>query len=443
MDDNHKSKLTKWLELLQQESWQLELIISGFAIFLVASLYESLTDFGVSTQITVMGTDSPGISLVIHGILMGAWFFLLINLIFHVVIRGFWIAAIGLRYISGEIDFDELRFSEKFDTWLRQKIIPYDEYIERLEKLCSVVFAFTFLLLFMFVALGLFLITQVFIVFLFQSFLQAQFDMSGKTAKGVFLIIYNFLGFIYFLDFVTLGKIKRIRWFSRFYFPIYRFFSFITISFLYRPLYYNLIDNQYGRRLGYLLVPYVFIMVIISSVESKTHLWFPLDRDDQGQTMSHSYYDDLRAGDDVIMKASIPSKYVKNNFLELFITYNARKHDQRLASFCPDFEPFREAGYHSAAIIADMDDFRESAADTAIYCFNLLHDIYINDSLYQGLKYYFYTHPKNKELGLLTVMDVAQLGRGQHDLKIDLKSKGENSDTIQISNLVDFPFWKE
>lgn len=33
MEDRSKNKLSKWLELLQQESWQLELIISGFAIF--------------------------------------------------------------------------------------------------------------------------------------------------------------------------------------------------------------------------------------------------------------------------------------------------------------------------------------------------------------------------------------------------------------------------
>ena len=58
MSENNTSKLSKWLESLQQESWQLELIISGFAIFLVGSLGEPLDNLGNRVSVMVVGFNS-------------------------------------------------------------------------------------------------------------------------------------------------------------------------------------------------------------------------------------------------------------------------------------------------------------------------------------------------------------------------------------------------
>ena len=73
-------------------------------------------------------------------------FFILINLVLHVLLRGIWISTLGLRYVSGEIDFDKLRLAPRFDRFLRRRIVSFDQYILRLENLCSVIFAFTFLI---------------------------------------------------------------------------------------------------------------------------------------------------------------------------------------------------------------------------------------------------------------------------------------------------------
>jgi len=40
--DYNSSEFKKWLDKLQQESWQLELIISGFAIYGLFTAYEPL-----------------------------------------------------------------------------------------------------------------------------------------------------------------------------------------------------------------------------------------------------------------------------------------------------------------------------------------------------------------------------------------------------------------
>jgi hypothetical protein len=130
MENNNASKLSKWLEFLQQESWQLELVISGFAIFLVGSLGDPLNVLGNRMEVASSGFTNISFLIIPLGVLNGAWFFLLINLILHIILRGLWISTIGLRYVSGGIDWKELNLHPKFERFLQSKIGSYDEYIE-------------------------------------------------------------------------------------------------------------------------------------------------------------------------------------------------------------------------------------------------------------------------------------------------------------------------
>ena len=50
-----------------------------------------------------------------------------------------------------------------------------------------------------------------------------------------------------FIDFVTQGWLKRKRWTTRFYYPFYWVFKYLTLSFLYRPMVYNFLDTRFGK----------------------------------------------------------------------------------------------------------------------------------------------------------------------------------------------------
>ena len=76
---SNKSKLNQWLELLQQESWQLELIISGFAIFLVASLFDPLMDIVISINVSGTGLMTVGFLNAPFMVIYGTWIFLLVT----------------------------------------------------------------------------------------------------------------------------------------------------------------------------------------------------------------------------------------------------------------------------------------------------------------------------------------------------------------------------
>ena len=61
MEESQKNKLSKWLESLQQESWQLELIISGFAIFLMLSMIDPLQQLSLKVHLMSLGMPNTSV----------------------------------------------------------------------------------------------------------------------------------------------------------------------------------------------------------------------------------------------------------------------------------------------------------------------------------------------------------------------------------------------
>ena len=208
MAKDHKKSFVKWLEILQQESWQLELLISGFAIFLLAGAYDQLDSFEYQIYLLTTGSSYFGTLILPFQILLGAWYVLIINLILHVLLRGLWISTIGIRYVSGEIEFDILNFSPKFDRFLKKRIVSFDAYIEKLEQLCSIVFGFTFLIIFILISMGLFVVGIVFLA-LTIDMIEGNFHNGWLALVIPVLILYLFGGLLYFIDFITLGWIKK------------------------------------------------------------------------------------------------------------------------------------------------------------------------------------------------------------------------------------------
>ena len=137
MNNDYKdSKFKRWLDKLQQESWELELLISGFAIFGLITAYEPL-----SLSIKVADNEGHTFQLIISIIAIIASSILIFNLLLHIILRGLWIGTLGLRYVFGDIDYEELKYSEKFTSYLKNKIGSFDKYIaeKRYARICAMI----------------------------------------------------------------------------------------------------------------------------------------------------------------------------------------------------------------------------------------------------------------------------------------------------------------
>jgi len=113
-NDPNNKKFKKWLDILQQESWQLELIISGFAIYGLFLVVDPIRIEIIQAEI-----NQNNYAEIFWESMYIAWFILSANLLTHVVLRGLWIGAIGLRYVSGDIDYEALNYAPKSGRILR------------------------------------------------------------------------------------------------------------------------------------------------------------------------------------------------------------------------------------------------------------------------------------------------------------------------------------
>ena len=81
----------------------------------------------------------------------------------------------------------------------------------------------------------------------------------------------------------------------------------------------------------------------------------------------------------------------------------------------------------------------------ALDCHTQRFKIYVNDTLLNHLKYRFHEHPTRKNIGLLTVLDVGYLPRGEHIIKVYVKllQDSNGKDTLLFRESALIPFWKE
>lgn len=444
MENKEKHRLSEWLDKIQQESWQLELVVTGFSVFLMLGLLNALRDSQYKFDLVVSGMGQEGNFVTVAWVVLaGASLFVLLNLIIHVILRGLWISAVGLRSVSGDIDFDHLKLAPRFDGFLRRKTGSFDAYIERLENLCSIVFSFTFLVVFVIISVGIWVLLLGVVTKLGSKYLPGS--IVEPIIQGIDILLF-ITGLIYMFDFITLGWLKRRRLFSKIYYPVYRFYGIITLSALYRPMYYNLIDNKLGRKAGLLLIPYILSVLWLVSLKIDSHVWFP---EKSGATsLSTSYYDDLREERTLTGSASIPSKYVHNGFIELFIRYFPSYDDRVLDQKCPEIKPAKKPGIRSGLVFSINGihlNPAKSFPQQSLECMASIYEVRINDSIFSQPAFRFFEHPNAGEKGLFAVLDVQYLPRGAHQIRIRKLGRNilEPSDSLAFRDFVSFPFWKE
>ncbi|NJC28364.1 hypothetical protein [Neolewinella antarctica] len=415
-----------WLDRLQQESWQLELIISDFSIFL---LLAGLDPFLSSTPSVFALTDQAQ-QYFIFGLITGfmsiAYLALLICLIVHVVFRGLWIAAIGLRYVSGDIDYVALRYQPTYQKWLRRRLGTFDEYILRLERYSSVIFSVAFLVLFCFISVTAFF-AWIYLLQQLDGWLTGvEMSENGVFAGGgIFGITGWVLGLLYLIDFFTLGFFKRNRFTAKVYYPIYRLMGWVTLANLYRPLYHNLVDDRFGRKLARLLPLIVIGVMCLVSLRIITHPYFPgYFRDGEVWVDYRNYADE---GADIRgqrFRVTLASRYVQHDYVEAFASYRPRNQDPAIERKFPDLDYARYTGLKLGEPIQLTPIYNFDPAysyDTLLLALSSVYRLYVNDSLRQDVPARFFHSEWRDQPGLLYMIPTHDLPVGEHILRVDLQ----------------------
>ncbi len=445
MKDNntHNRKFSEWLENLQQESWQLELLISGFVIFglFAAKPYiNEVTNFLIATDDRTLF-----IGAVISASLPLAWYVFVSNLIIHVFVRGLWIGSVGLRYVSGDIDYDELNYSKIFTDYYKEKYGSFDNFIENLEKISSIIFSVTFLIFFIFLStliyFGLF-------IYLGNQIFDSDTFILFRIIGTIFFVALLLSGLFIVFDFFTIGGLKRIknRFFSNLYFRLNKLTSTVTLASLWRPLLLNFLDHKFSRMVFILSLPYALLVsIFLPNMFIQSNVYHPDFKQDTPhekviakESYNFKYYEDelVNFYDDTqdigLEQILIPSKKITGQIMQVFVKAHPLdglliKHLNSESSPLyvtglknEPFESFKR-GFNSSAFSSDSIKQDQESKFTANFksikrtLTNVMEFSINNETLSrEKVQCDFYMHPINQTKGMLCIITLDSLSEGRN-----------------------------
>lgn len=476
-EGSEEGKLRRWVSNLQLESWQLELLITGFSIFLLATSVDQYAEFSASFKFNKLIASSASDFIFISSgrfildTIPLALNFFLISLIIHLLLRGFWIGIVGLSSVSNTIDIDSLKLKGPFRKRIPEKIRSLDDLIFYLDQVSSVIFAYTYLLAFSIISV---MLVSAFLFSLLGAGTFVQTYIGGSpgvimmiSVISLFLVLILFVAaVIFFLDTILFSAFKKSKWFSVLYYPIYRLFSVISLSFVYRSIYYHLITNYTKKQIISVTLVLGATLFFAHRIDTwQTYPFYPEVIAENEYFMQSGYYDDERRGG-YVYTASIPSKFVEKDFLELFIRYSPRI-NEILDLLCPDFRDLERNASFGEAVSAGMKSVQDTTVNldsilgtdaryeelvkSSVNCLSSVYEIYIDGVKRDDLEFFFARHENKGERGIEAIIDIANLERGRHVISINTFDYRGNpflneeitEDKLAIEGLVKISFWKE
>lgn len=353
------------------------------------------------------------------GMINSATILLTVGFLLHLILRGFWIGAVGLRSVSGDFDFEVLGYHRRYEQWLRGSLGSFDQFIEQLEVRSSIAFSVAFLLFFIIISLGMYTLVGGLVgglvVFVFEWGNFGKVGGAYAVTLGVpallFFLLYLLAGIFYVVDFITLGALKKVAWLRYLYYPVYRFMGWVTLARFYRPFYYNLIDHPFGRRLVRWTFPLMLAMMAYDGIQIGRNVYLPLEDDSIEFIRPNNY---LTAGDQLDYKLpSLATYYPTSDYLEVFIPYVGEDIDGIIQQRFPEVRP-SITGVLGFGALYDIEDYVDT--DSLLMAVKEVHQIRLNDSVLVDVPWKFYRHPEREQPGLLYGLPIYDLDRGEHCL---------------------------
>ncbi len=424
-EDKKAEKHRNWLQRVQEQSWEPEILISGIVLFALFQIPPYIEQANAYLDINSGQLFSGGnVDETLAAILLAANYWLIIGFSTHLVGRSIWAAFVGLSfvYIDG-VRVDRLKYPENFKRVIA-KTSDYKNLIIRLEKFCSTVFAASFLVFMCVVGVFVFIGWIGFAAFVYLE-LGGELNMIDKYADPFLQV----LGIVYLIDFIGLGIIKRIPLINRIYFPFYRVMSFLSLSPLYRSIYYGFVTNHKWWKVTIAMLFFCFgTLVMVWAIREKPDLLRTTELtinygEDYVAALNYANLAEGKPSKRLIFESDI----IERNVAKVMIVHGSEYEEEYILKQC---------NYEEALAIEGV--AYDSLLMTCLENFILLE----LDGEYIYPKY-FYTEDRTFDRrGLLTYLDLSVYSRGIHEIRLYyLLDEGE--DGIDTMRVADVEFFKD
>lgn len=398
-----------WLQNLETESWQAELIVSGVAIygtFQLPDLLEGLIDWALYHV-----PDSLSyVSFFFFFYLFIGVVALIVLFVTHFILRALWVGLLGLVSV-----FPEPKEMPKMDMvsehYAEQVFGDFgnvNAFVQQLDRIASVFFALTFGLAGVFFGLGFTILVAMVLAYIIGSLI------PGVSPLAITYVLLGLLGSLIFLVSVLNVPALRDGAFARSYhYPLVKLMNRIVYNVAYRPMgYIQYLFSSYAgmkRYLAYMMLPMLVVLTLTLPLVFRSDITYLLDKvyvrlhSRTDRVYATAYADELPAGT-ILYGSLIPSQTIRDTRgFRLFVPLPQRAEELIMAT-CTGL---------------DNTDDRDVRRQRRLECVRDYLRIRLADRVLTDYRLKNYTHPHAGEEGVLIVFPELPVQPGENVLTIE------------------------
>ena len=414
-------------------TWEVELLISGVAVFAMLQLPGWL-DERFFALIPRFDSDSAGMLAVLYVYLKSASLILAITFMLHLTLRAHWIALVGMHSVFPDgVHWDRLRIGPIRRTLEQQRLGSTSDAIERSDNRATMVFALG-------VTLGTLMLVFSLVAGAVCGAITALRWTTGIRLDLVLVLISMLAVFLlpflaaHLLDRRFGAALAETSWQRRALTRMYRVYARTGVGGSYVSV---LVSSRTGEVRAALLVALVFVLASggasLGLITLNSPGWlgnyarFPYFTDGS-HTMSSSYYDDQR---DVVHSKLVPfiqSDVITDPYLRLVVPYQPDRDDDALQRTCAPMLALADA---------------QARAEGTLVCLGKLHAATLDGKPIPGLRYESGSDARARRPALVAMIDLRALAPGRHELRVMRApaKPGSKRRRDQASEYV-IPFWR-
>jgi hypothetical protein len=392
-----RKKVPRWLRNIQRNSWEPEILLSGFVLVGLLQVPDAVYRMSVFLRTEALHDNMSGI----FAALQQAVYILIFGLVLHLFLRSVWVGLVGLSYAFPKgIRPGRLPFTAPYKKQV-EALPTLEQQIMQLEKVCSSIFATCFFLMMM--ILGAIIGSTLFV----SVFLGIELLLGAVSGLSIIQFIDPYLDTILLIliavisiDFVGIGLFRRHRITAKLYYPVHRIVGWITLSRLYRPIYYLFATNVSMLWLSAFFVLFAVLTVMGLNTLTRAPDQHPLSyiglySRESPESLFSPYYAD-RNGGWSSMVLEMPSPIVQGRYLELRLKHHI---------------------LYERAILRDCAG--EKAGDSLkLACVNRFYRVFLDGVELEEPGWMYYFHQKERRKGFISFVDVSALEPGRHTVEI-------------------------
>ncbi len=431
------------LRELTNQSWNLELVISGAALFATLGLADGLDDALTYYRYNLMPDESSFHDLIptqIVSLCKATCYILFGAFLVNFIMRAFWVALVGLlaAYPQG-IRYDQIATLSRYAREQNaRRLGSLADYIIRLDRRCNVIFALASVIAIIFIIVALSYTLVILVVTVLQWSLPpatyATVLRFTRYAAWVLFALYMLLVFgsavPAWRDHPRLAPLafrvaNGMYWLMPGVGKATQYITYTFLSNIAKKTLYQRMAAVFGL---FILIEMVTMLIDISRIEG-IHLFNSrsfMSLNAAGSVLKPTAYDNLRSETELTDGATIQADVIREPYVRLFVAY-PKLLDEELT------KRYKEPVWPDSL---KRPERREQQAAWRLKALNRYFGVYVNDSLYQKPDFLFTERPGSNQRGLTTVLLPTNLKTGRNTIRLTVPDSANKPETY-----TQIPFW--